>query len=150
MCLSLNFSASWTQGALSLGVSDFHFFPEKIHGSVQFLGLSHAVVDYDYQLHTNKQSKKCSHENYSFRAVGSCSCPDTCRPEVAHDHEDWCLQNHATQHCVMNYVMNCNQNKQTCRTSVTLAVTKSLIKAIINPHFYFQICKKVKTWLKIV
>ena len=30
MCFSRNFSASWTQGALSLGVRDFHFLPEKI------------------------------------------------------------------------------------------------------------------------
>ena len=29
MCFNLNFSASWTHGARSLGVNDFHFLPEN-------------------------------------------------------------------------------------------------------------------------
>ena len=63
-------------------------------------------------LHTNKQSKKCSHENYSFRAAVSCSCLDTFGPEVALDHV--ALKPRNPVHCyVMNYVMNFYQNKQT-------------------------------------
>ena len=71
ICLSRSFSASCTQGALSLGVSDFHFLPVK----KQIINYSLQIVD---------QTKSFTSKLFfQYNSLFSCS-----KKEMDHKHEN--------------------------------------------------------------